>query len=660
VPTVAVPVGAGIAGAVGSGAAAGIGAALRYGPLLLELAERSGQPVEFRRTPVNSPGRSRQLEQLRALLDGARVAVGLPQPPPLPGGPGFGAVGSVLNAALLLRALVAAAGQLFSPQGWGSGSPARTIKRIWPETTGELFDADPSEVYSITVGGGETTRLRECSGAYDIPGGGNLPVQPIVRGGITTFQVVGDFKVDFLSGCGASGSYVAGEAYLRLTYADGRTEQVRIIGESSIFGGPTIEARLFREVAILTVQKGVVLIDPPPLILDPGSMPDRIPIVPESYAEAGPVVPSPAVAAVTPAVAPLADPGPLLQPQPLPGALLVPSNPAPGQVGGTSPAAGTGAAGNVAPGGLVGPVPTVRPLPAFVPRPVPGPTLPEFLPEPQPETQPGTTPTTPTRPTIPGTRPGTTPATPGPPFPDVPVEPGQVPGPGTTPAPGPAPGPGPSPGPGPAPGPGPDPGPAPGPGPSPGPTPGPGGVPQPGPGAVPTTNPGLVPLPIPAPTPTTPADQHFPVPGGAPVTGNGPRATLQGLAQELGRQEQKLARLMNEGRGPGGSPIDWGDLLDKLRQLVALLLTADGAGAYTITSPCNIDGTTGEPAEPLTAEWGATIGEIPALRKRLDALAELLQHHKDLPQPICARPRPAGDPVTVTFEQIPDELAPTA
>jgi len=660
VPAIAAPLAAPLAGAVGRGVAQGIGAAVRWGPLLLQLADQFQNPGRLGGSVADTPRGQRLRELIQDAVNGARVPVALPPPPGFPPPSPFGPSDYLNPYEQLAKALVKRLWQLFGPQSWGTGSGPRIRKRIWPETTGEQFDADPAAVYSFAVGGVETTRLRECSGAYDIPGGGNLPVQLFVRESVTSFQVVGDFKVGFLSGCGDSGSFVAGEVYLRLTYADLRTEQIRIIGETSVFGGPTIEARLFREVAILTVQKDAVLIDPPPLILDPGSMPDRIPIVPESYSETGPVVLSPAAAAVTPAVAPLADPGPLLQPQPLPGPLVVPSNPAPGQVGGTDPAAGTGAAGNVAPGGLVGPVPTVRPLPAFVPRPVPGPTLPGFLPEPEPETQPGTTPTTPTRPSIPGTRPGTTPTTPGQPFPGVPVEPGQVPGPGPSPGPGPAPGPGPSPGPGPAPGPGPSPGPAPGPGPSPGPSPGPGGVPQPGPGAVPTTIPGLVPLPIPAPTPTTPADQHFPVPGGAPVTGNGPRATLQGLAQELGRQEQKLARLMNEGRGPGGSPIDWGDLLDKLRQLVALLLTADGAGAYTISSPCNIDGTTGEPAEPLRAEWDATIGEIPALRKRLDALAELLQHHKDLPQPICARPRPAGDPVTVTFEQIPDELAPTA
>ncbi len=659
-PTVAVPVGVGVAGAVGSGVAAGISAAVRWGPLLLQLAERGSQPIEFRRTPVNSPGRSRQLEQLRVLLDGARVAVGLPQPPPIPGGPGFGAVGSLLNAALLLRALVAA-GEL-AAQVWG-GHNSRTA-RIQPDTGTELVNP-PDFFQEFKDPDSDLWLPLDTWEGLVVYGPGTIPSGEVDFGGGLTIQARPGLAI---------GGSLAEILVRRIDGSDG--VKVKDI-EGAVYNQPPVVEGFpfafrwqFRSVERpdLGVVEWQYEMGPLPVRLPPGPvLPGGDPQFPVDLSEISTTGAAPipglwggAGSGVGPEIPPLADPGPLLQPQPLPGALPVPSNPAPGQVGGTDPAAGTGAAGNVAPGGLVGPVPTVRPLPAFVPRPVPGPTLPEFLPEPQPETQPGTTPTTPTRPTIPGTRPGTTPATPGPPFPDVPVEPGQVPGPGTTPAPGPAPGPGPSPGPGPAPGPGPSPGPAPGPGPNPGPTPGPGGVPQPGPGAVPTTNPGLVPLPIPAPTPTTPADQHFPVPGGAPVTGNGPRATLQGLAQELGRQEQKLARLMNDGRGPDGGPIDWGDLLDKLRQLVALLLTVDGAGAYTISSPCNIDGTTGEPAEPLTAEWGATIGEIPALRKRLDALAELLQHHKDLPQPICARPRPTGDPVTVTFEQVPNELAPTA
>jgi len=37
--------------------------------------------------------------------------------------------------------------------------------------------------------------------------------------------------------------------------------------------------------------------------------------------------------------------------------------------------------------------------------------------------------------------------------------------------------------------------------------------------------------------------------------------------------------------------------------------------------------------------------------KRLDALAELLQHHKTLKQPSCKNPSPVGEVVTVQFEE---------
>jgi hypothetical protein len=48
------------------------------------------------------------------------------------------------------------------------------------------------------------------------------------------------------------------------------------------------------------------------------------------------------------------------------------------------------------------------------------------------------------------------------------------------------------------------------------------------------------------------------------------------------------------------------------------------------------------------ARWSAGAGELVELRARLDALAELIQHHKDLRQPIC-HVRATGQELTVDF-----------
>ena len=51
------------------------------------------------------------------------------------------------------------------------------------------------------------------------------------------------------------------------------------------------------------------------------------------------------------------------------------------------------------------------------------------------------------------------------------------------------------------------------------------------------------------------------------------------------------------------------------------------------------------------ATWGPSIGADAQVIKRIDALAELLQHHKNLKQPSCKNPAPVGEVVTVQFEE---------
>jgi len=108
------------------------------------------------------------------------------------------------------------------------------------------------------------------------------------------------------------------------------------------------------------------------------------------------------------------------------------------------------------------------------------------------------------------------------------------------------------------------------------------------------------------------------------------------------------------GGGGGGDPQppapELPDLSDLLR-LLELLTSIDGPGAYGLQGPCDL-GEDGELLPPRVAEWGPSIGLKGLIVKRLDALAELIQHHKDLAQPTCPRRRPVGEIVSVNFEEV--------
>jgi hypothetical protein len=112
---------------------------------------------------------------------------------------------------------------------------------------------------------------------------------------------------------------------------------------------------------------------------------------------------------------------------------------------------------------------------------------------------------------------------------------------------------------------------------------------------------------------------------------------------------------MMGGGGGGGAPqlppgFDWGDLFQKLLKLV---LEADGPGGFQLQGPCDRD-SEGDLLPPRVAEWGPSLGIERNIVKRIDALAELIQHHKDLRQPTCGGGggRAVGQPVTVTFEEV--------
>ena len=112
---------------------------------------------------------------------------------------------------------------------------------------------------------------------------------------------------------------------------------------------------------------------------------------------------------------------------------------------------------------------------------------------------------------------------------------------------------------------------------------------------------------------------------------------------------------MMGGGGGGGSLGPSPELpdLSGLMGLLELLSSIEGPGGYELQGPCD-RGEDGELLPPRVAEWGPSIGLKGSIVKRLDALAELIQHHKDLRQPTCGGGggRAVGQPVTVTFEEV--------
>jgi hypothetical protein len=165
---------------------------------------------------------------------------------------------------------------------------------------------------------------------------------------------------------------------------------------------------------------------------------------------------------------------------------------------------------------------------------------------------------------------------------------------------------------------------------------------------------GALPAPAPAPVPTTDPGSIVPWPGAAPIPGTGPAPapTMDGIAQELGRIERKL-EVMNTPNAPGNLVNQIGNLQDLIGPIVELILAATSGTVYTLDSPCEVDGDGNRlPAVVVEAPGGLT--QFGAILNRIDALAELLQVHKDLKQPNCrgADVPVSGEFVTVNFEQI--------
>jgi hypothetical protein len=102
---------------------------------------------------------------------------------------------------------------------------------------------------------------------------------------------------------------------------------------------------------------------------------------------------------------------------------------------------------------------------------------------------------------------------------------------------------------------------------------------------------------------------------------------------------------------PGNLLDKFGDLKDFIGPLIELILATTAGTTYTLDSPCEVDDDGNRlPAVAVAAAGGFT--QFAAILNRLDALAALLQVHKDLKQPSCKQKPPTGEFVTVNFEQI--------
>jgi hypothetical protein len=89
------------------------------------------------------------------------------------------------------------------------------------------------------------------------------------------------------------------------------------------------------------------------------------------------------------------------------------------------------------------------------------------------------------------------------------------------------------------------------------------------------------------------------------------------------------------------------DFIDAIADLVELLDSFDPGGSYSIRPACGTDAN-GDPLPPIEVPIQPGLGLAHAVTSRLDAIAELIDHHKQLRQPIC-KGKPTGESVTVTF-----------
>jgi hypothetical protein len=125
---------------------------------------------------------------------------------------------------------------------------------------------------------------------------------------------------------------------------------------------------------------------------------------------------------------------------------------------------------------------------------------------------------------------------------------------------------------------------------------------------------------------------------------------MEGLAQELGRVEQKLLQLL---RRPSPEPGGDDGVPPWALPLLEALLSIGDSRTYTMPRPCERD-ENGDPLPPLEVVAAGALNQMEVTQNRIDALAELIALHKEVRQPNCAGPRPQGQGVTVTFQAVPE------
>lgn len=154
------------------------------------------------------------------------------------------------------------------------------------------------------------------------------------------------------------------------------------------------------------------------------------------------------------------------------------------------------------------------------------------------------------------------------------------------------------------------------------------------------------PPPVPNPVPTPIGQEETPL---GPIGGGGspPAPTPEGMAAELGRIEQKLLKIME----PASLIQDIWDAIKTADDILDILSLPYGPGEYQLAPVCDRD-EEGNLLPPVVSAWPGGIGNTGEITSRLDALAELLQAHKNFKQPICRRGPPQGEEVTVNFWEV--------
>ena len=159
-----------------------------------------------------------------------------------------------------------------------------------------------------------------------------------------------------------------------------------------------------------------------------------------------------------------------------------------------------------------------------------------------------------------------------------------------------------------------------------------------------TTGAGTVVAPAALPIPQTSTDQR--VYGSQVITSIGVRPDVVAIAEEVGRMEQKLGRLlMSQDPSPDWLDSVAGQLINRLlSELIDALVVEVPATVYDFEAPCDVDAN----GDPVVLEQAIAAADYqPAIVARLDAIAAAMGILKGWKQPMC-RTSPPRSNVTVT------------